>query len=120
MPKHILMVEDEALVAEIAALTLEDAGYIVELCATAPQAIEQVANLSPHLILLDINLGAGGSGLDVARAMLHQAGPPFVFVTGQADAATQGSAMALGPVGYLNKPYKPSELLAAVEAALAS
>jgi CheY-like chemotaxis protein len=119
MAKRILIVEDEAIVAEIAALMLEDAGYeVVGIYATAERAIAQLKSDAPDLALLDINLGAGASGIDVARTIVDEYGMPFVFVTAQADAATRERAMATGPAGYLMKPYQPSELLAAVATAL--
>lgn len=113
--KRVLIVEDEGLVAEVAALTLEDAGYVVlDICADARTAVGQVGRLAPDVTLIDINLGAGGSGLDVARFIVSRHGSPFIFVTGQSDAATRAQAMELRPADYLVKPYRPDELVAAV------
>lgn len=110
-PKRILIVEDEVIVAEIAALTLEDAGHqVLDVCLDADTAIERIRELSPDLALIDINLGQGGSGFDVAR-FAAQRGCAFAFVTAQADAATRAEAMTLGPCAYVLKPYRPVELL---------
>lgn len=119
MNKRILIVEDEALVAEVTAIILEDAGYdVVDLCATAAGAIARVDRLVPDLVLLDINLEAGGDGIEVGRVIAERYGVPFVFVTAQTDRRTKDEAMATGPAGYLTKPYDPELLLRTVAAAL--
>jgi len=113
--KRILIVEDEGLVAEIAAITLEDAGHIVlDICADWRTAVEQIETLTPDVALIDINLGAGGSGFDVARHIAGRPGLKFMFVTGQSDAATRAKAMEFKPADYIVKPYRPGELVGAI------
>lgn len=122
---RILVVEDEALIAENLRLTLEDLGYAVP--ATCYTFAEARAALAPaplppaDLVLLDINLGsidAEQSGLALARQLRAQGGPPFIFLTAYSDLATIRQATQLQPSGYLIKPVGGPALFAAIQSAL--
>ena len=122
----VLLVEDEALIAEELRLTLEDFGYAVlppchsfadgRLAITDPAA-------RPDLVLLDINLRDAHplhNGLALAQLLRQQADPPpFIFLTAYDDADTIRQAALLQPAGYLLKPATEKVLFAAVQVALA-
>ncbi len=122
----VLLVEDEALIAEELRLTLEDFGYAVlppclsfaegRLALTDPGA-------RPDLVLLDINLRDAHplhNGLALAQLLRRQAdAPPFLFLTAYDDADTIRQAAALQPGGYLLKPVTEAALYAAIQVALA-
>jgi DNA-binding response OmpR family regulator len=108
---RILIVEDEPLVAFDNEYVLQDAGYmVVGSVDTAEVAIETIHAGQPHLVLTDISLSGGGTGLDVAAAA-REAGVPVIFVTGACP--TEAKALA---VGCLAKPYTQRDLLAAIDA----
>ncbi|WP_293971727.1 response regulator [Sphingomonas sp.] len=108
---RILIVEDEPLVAFDNEYVLQDAGYlVVGSVDTVEVAIETIHAGQPHLVLSDIRLSAGGTGLDVAQAA-REAGVPVIFVTGHCP--TEAKALA---VGCLAKPYTQRDLLAAIDA----
>jgi DNA-binding response OmpR family regulator len=108
---RILIVEDEPLVAFDNEYVLQDAGYlVVGSVDTVEVAIETIHAGQPHLVLTDISLSGGGTGLDVAEAA-RAAGVPVVFVTGACP--TEARALA---VGCLAKPYTQRDLLAAIDA----
>ena len=122
---RVLVVEDEALIAENLRLTLEDLGYQVPATcytlAEARAALAGPAALAPDLVLLDINLGSADpahSGLALARELGAAGGPPFVFLTAYSDLATIRQATQLRPSGYLIKPVGGPALFAAIQAAL--
>lgn len=121
---RILVVEDEALIAENLRLTLEDLGYEVPAtCYTFAEATAALAAPPPvaDLVLLDINLGnadAQLSGLALARQLRAQGGPPFIFLTAYSDLATIRQATQLQPSGYLIKPVGGPALFAAIQSAL--
>ncbi|MDO7849158.1 response regulator transcription factor [Hymenobacter sp. M29] len=121
---RVLVVEDEALIAENLRLTLEDLGYqIPATCYTLAEARAALADaaLRPDLVLLDINLGSADpahSGLALARELGDAGGPPFVFLTAYSDLATIRQATQLRPSGYLIKPVGGPALFAAIQAAL--
>jgi DNA-binding response OmpR family regulator len=112
---RILIVEDEPLVAFDNEYVLQDAGYLVVASVdTASDAINTIHAGQPHLVLTDISLSGGGTGLDVAAAA-REAGVPVIFVTG----ACPVEAKALA-AGCLAKPYTQRDLLAAIDAVDAS
>ncbi len=107
--KRILIVEDEPLVAFDNEHALRDAGYdIVATVDTVPAAIDAIG-AGVDLVLADVNLSAGGSGRDVARAARDR-GVPLIFVTGSCPEDARALA-----VGLLAKPYSQRDLLAAID-----
>ncbi|MDO6416878.1 response regulator [Sphingomonas sp. BIUV-7] len=112
---RILIVEDEPLVAFDNEYLLQDAGYLVVASVdTVDDAIRTIHGQPLHLVLADVRLSDGGTGLDVAHAA-RDAGVPLIFVTGACPVEAQELA-----VGCLAKPYTPRDLLAAIDAVDAS
>jgi len=112
---RILIVEDEPLVAFDNEYVLQDAGYqVIASVDTVQDAIETIVLGRPDLVLADVGLSDGGTGLDVAYAA-RDSGVPVIFVTGACP--TEARALA---VGCLAKPYTQRDLLAAIDAVDAS
>jgi DNA-binding response OmpR family regulator len=110
---RILIVEDEALVAMEIEGMLGLAGH--EAIAQADDlqsALAAVEAERPDLALVDIQLGRGVSGLDIAEA-LKDRGIPVLFATGNCP-MERGRELALG---CLHKPFTDNMLIAAVRAA---
>lgn len=112
----ILMVEDEALIAEIMAEALVDAGYEVITAFTGPEAVALIERCCDHFSALvsDFHLPGGLTGLDVAAAMRHRRpGLPVVMATGRPDVLL---AQAQDRSGFivLRKPYTPTDMIAAL------
>lgn len=124
-PISLIIVEDEALIAENLRLTLEDLGYqVLAVCHKYARAAEALATHRPDLVLLDINLGhqqPGRDGLALAQLLsADPAGPPFIFLTAYNDLDTIRRATRLQPSGYLIKPVNPAALFAAIQTAIES
>lgn len=84
---QLLFVEDEALIREIVADCLHDHGFGVVQAATAEDAMQRMmGGLGPPLVITDIDLGAGRSGIELAD-WVHQGWPELavIFVTGRTD-----------------------------------
>lgn len=108
---RILIVEDEPLVAFDNEYVLRDAGYrVVASVDTVDAAIETILAGNPDLVLADLHLSGGGTGVDVAQAAFD-AGVPVIFVTGACPEAARALA-----AGCLAKPYSQRDLLAAIDA----
>lgn len=117
--EHILIVEDEAVIAMDMQSLLESLGYHVPfIAADAAETFGAVRVARPDLVLLDINLGSGPDGISVAEELQRRWELPIIFLTAHADAATIGRAKALQPYHYLLKPFAERELAIAVELAL--
>ena len=117
---RILVVEDEAAIAELVALNLRHAGYEVELAATADQARAAVDAALPDLVLLDWML-PGQSGLALARhwrADTRTRGLPLIMLTARVDEADRVAGLDAGADDYLSKPFSTNELMARIRAVL--
>ncbi len=117
--RRIFVVEDEALIAMELRDHLQELGY--EVCGHAARgeaALRMIPEAAPDLILMDINLGHGMSGLEVAEHLQRESEVPIVFLTAYADAALTERAAVTGSFGYLVKPYQPAALQANIEMAL--
>ncbi len=121
----LLVVEDEALIAQTLRLTLEGLGYdVLATCFTYAEAAEAFLAYKPDLVLLDINLGheyPGRDGLALAQILTTLSPPvPFIFLTAYNDLDTIRRATRLAPSGYLIKPVNAAMLFAAIQAAIES
>jgi CheY-like chemotaxis protein len=82
-PLLVVLAEDEAISAMAMRIELEKMGYkVVRVAARGADAIRHIRDVSPDLIILDIRLADGVSGLDVAREARRFSSAPIVFVTG--------------------------------------
>ena len=113
---RILIVEDEAIVAMLFADLLVAMGY--EVCAieaTEAGAIAAAVRCRPDLMIVDAHL-VEGSGASAVAAILRAGFVPHVFVSGD---RLREQAIALGSV-VLQKPFRESDLVRAIERALAT
>jgi AmiR/NasT family two-component response regulator len=118
--RRIFVVEDEALIAMELKDRLEGLGY--EVCgsaAHAERALEQIGALRPDLVLMDVNLAGGMSGVEAAERVRDSCAIPVVFLTAYSDPALIARAARAGSFGYLVKPFEGRELHATIEMALA-
>ena len=119
MSIRILIVEDDPIISHDIELILSNAGYLVEGTAfNAVQAINHLASKDLDFALLDIHLGKGDSGIDVAEIIHTKYQIPYVFLTSFSDKTTLAAAMEQGPYGYLVKPFQEATLLSTISLAL--
>lgn len=117
---RILIVEDEPLIAEDLRAHLEELGY--EVCAACDNALDAMAEVvarKPDLLLLDINLGDGPDGVQLAEKVRAKHATPFIFVTSHSDKATLERVKPLRPAGFIIKPFDENDLRTQIELALA-
>jgi two-component system, response regulator RegA len=115
--RTLLLVEDDAALAEGLERALARRGYAVTVCATLHDALERISHGAPDYAAVDLRL-PDGSGLAVVRA-LHEANAhtSVVIVTGYANIATAIEAIKLGAKNYLCKPIDADAVTAALEGA---
>lgn len=117
---RILIVEDEPLIAEDLRAHLEDLGYEVAAhCDNALDAMAEISMQKPDLLLLDINLGDGPDGVQLAEKVKAKHSMPFIFVTSHSDKATLDRVKPLRPAGFIIKPFDENDLRTQIELALA-
>jgi DNA-directed RNA polymerase specialized sigma24 family protein/CheY-like chemotaxis protein len=113
----VLIIEDEQLIAMDLARIVEEMGH--RLCGTASrqkEAIELAERTRPALVLADIQLQNGDSGIQTVREILQRIDAPVIFVTGFPERLLTGEA--LEPAFVITKPFNPQTLKTAIAQAL--
>jgi CheY-like chemotaxis protein len=115
----ILVVEDDALVAAYIRDVLEASGFAVPgVASTGLEAFALVHEMKPRLALVDIRLAGPLDGIEVARQLLTRFGVPSIFLSGIDDPEILERAEQAHPLGFLRKPFLPSQVFNALERAL--
>lgn len=115
---HILLVEDDAELHALVAGRLAESGYRVASAFTGSEALAQVEEQVPDLVLLDVMLPAL-DGLEVCRRL--RAAHPLLYIimlTARADELDRVVGLEVGADDYVTKPFSLQELVARVRAAL--
>ena len=115
--KTILVVEDEARIADLVRTYLERAGFGVLVVGDGDSAVASVRKVKPDLIVLDLGLPKL-DGLDVTRALRRFSETPIVMLTARGEEADRIVGLELGADDYIVKPFSPKELVARVRAVL--
>jgi DNA-binding response OmpR family regulator len=122
-PEHpskgtVLLVEDEASIADLVRLYLERDGFRVVWRTDGPSGLAAVDAERPRLVLLDLML-PGMDGFEVTRALRQRGGRvPIIVVTAREEEADRVLGLELGADDYVTKPFSPRELVARVKAVL--
>ena len=123
-PGHLIYVaEDDEAVRRSVAMLLDGAGYRVAAFASGEdmlQALDAHPPPSPSCAVVDVRMGAGMTGVDLQHALTKRPGNhlPVVIVTGHADVPLAVAAMRAGVRDFIEKPYPPERLFAAIADAL--
>ncbi len=117
MTKTILIVEDEARLAEILGEYLKREGFRTERAKDGQRALELWRAARPDLILLDLMLPLL-DGLEVARRVRAESAVPIIMLTARDEEVDKLVGLGLGADDYVVKPYSPREVVARVKAVL--
>jgi len=116
--KKIMIVEDEPSLVFTLRDTLENEGYEVAIVETGTEALEQVADFMPDLMLLDIML-PGMSGFEVCKKMRElKFNFPVIMLTARDQEIDKVTGLNIGADDYITKPFGVKELLARIQARL--
>lgn len=115
----ILIVEDEALVAQDIRYRMQSVGYtVVGTVGDGEDAMEHVKKYHPDLILMDIMINGDMDGIETAELIRRDYDIPIVFLTAYEDEFTVRRAKEVAPYGYLHKPFETRDLKFMIEMAL--
>ena len=118
--RALLLVEDDALLAESLSRAFMRRGYAVEVCDTAHDAFDRISARPPRFAIVDLRL-PDGSGLPILRAIkAADAAASVVVLTGYANIATAIESIKLGARNYLCKPVDAEAIAAALHGPQAS
>lgn len=119
---NILIVEDDALIAENLKYTLEDLGYhVCGICYHFDEAKASILQTDADLILLDINLEEAEewkNGISLGAFIQETSRIPFIYLTAYDDFKTIKEATRQHPQGYLIKPANAASLFAMIQTAI--
>ena len=115
----ILIVEDEAVVAENLEMMITDGGYdVVGRADNADAAVNAASELKPNLILMDIVLRGQKNGIDASYEIKEKLDIPVIFLTAYSDLKLVDRAKSTEPYAYIVKPFQEGQLFASIEMAL--
>ena len=115
---RILVVEDEAIIAEMIKIMLQEMGHNVPfVCHTQDQAEKIIDEEQFDFAVLDINLEGGMEGIELAH-VLKSKGIPFMFLTSYSDRSTLEEAKQTLPGAYVLKPFTEQDLYTGIEMSL--
>ena len=113
----MLVVDDEAAIAEAVRARLESEGYRVVVAADGPEAIDAHREHQPDLVVLDLML-PGMDGLEVCKRLQRDRWTPVLMLTAKTEEADKVAGFAVGADDYLTKPFSLRELAVRVRAIL--
>jgi DNA-binding NtrC family response regulator len=114
--QKIVIVEDEAIIAQYLKMEMEFAGYIVNgIYSNGKDCIEAAKEMDTDVFLMDINLNGPIDGIDTAKEILVFKKVAIIFMTGFSEELIEARAMKLNPAAFLNKPVEIEDLMPVLE-----
>ena len=120
-PEHakILIVEDEGILAEALTSRLSSAGYdVIGVASTGADAIEEVKEHVPELILMDVRIKGPMDGIETTAAIREESDVPVIYMSGNSDPQTIDRAKVTAVSGFVTKPIQYPALGNAIEMAI--
>ena len=116
-PRRILVVEDDARIADMLDNYLQAQGWRTTVLGNGLQVVPEIRRLEPALVLLDIML-PGQDGVQVCREVRAFSAVPIIMVTARVDEIDRLIGLEVGADDYLCKPFSPREVVARIKALL--
>jgi CheY-like chemotaxis protein len=117
--EHVLVVDDDPTVRSIALSMLEYLGYSSAAVASGEEAVRYLERQPAHLVMLDMQMGAGINGRETYEKILDiRPGQRAILVSGYAETGEINKALALGVSRFVEKPFTLEELSSAIQTAM--
>jgi len=114
---RVLVVDDDAALAEMLSLVLRNEGFEPIWCAHGDKAMTVFRDSRPDLVLLDVML-PGKDGVDVCKEIRGESTVPIVMLTARSDTIDVVAGLEAGADDYVAKPFKAKELVARIKTRL--
>ena len=115
--RNILVVDDEAQITRVLKTTLSAQGYGVRSASDGSQALEEMKNWAPDLVITDLRM-PNMDGLELCRRIRKTSRTPILVLSVKGEEKIKVEALDAGADDYITKPFSVNELLARVRAAL--
>ncbi len=115
--KNILVVEDEASIAEVVSLYLKRAGFNVQTASDGKQAMVIFERQMPDFVILDLMLPEI-DGLSLTRWLRDRSDVPIIMLTARREEIDRIAGLEMGADDYVVKPFSPQELVSRVRAVM--
>ena len=116
-PRQVLVVEDDAKIAQLLLDYLRSEGYLASAVADGQLALAHIAREPPAVVILDLML-PGLDGIGVCRAVREFSDVPILMLTARVDEVDRLLGLDSGADDYVCKPFSPREIVARVRALL--
>lgn len=113
----VLVIEDDKMIQNLMATTLEISNYAYQIAPNAEQGILKATSYNPDVIILDLGL-PDMDGIEVIKKVRSFSNIPIIVVSARIDNEDKISALDAGADDYLTKPFNTEELLARIRVAL--
>jgi DNA-binding response OmpR family regulator len=114
---RILLVDDEPLITDSLSYSLKREGFEVKSVGDGEQALKEMSDFEPDLVVLDIML-PGMNGLEVCRRIRTKGSTPVIMLTARGEELDRILGLEVGADDYLAKPFSFRELLARIRSIL--
>ena len=115
--KSILVVEDEASIAEVVSLYLQRAGFTVQIAPDGKKAMSLFEREQPNFVILDLMLPEV-DGLSLTRWLRDRSDVPIIMLTARREEMDRIAGLEMGADDYVVKPFSPQELVSRVRAVM--
>src|SRR3954467_13309951 len=112
---RVLVVEDDAEIADVLRRSLRQEGYEVKTSADGVEALDVATGFVPDLVVLDLGLPRL-DGTEVCRRLRAEGDVPILMLTARAETEDRVSGLDIGADDYLTKPFERLEFLARIRA----
>lgn len=113
---RVLIIEDDRILALSLEIMLKKLGYTqIKKANTGMKALETLVDFTPDIMLVDIKLGSGITGIDVVKKVQETTHTPVIYITGNSDDYHRNLAAETDYMRYLVKPISFTELKKAFE-----
>jgi DNA-binding LytR/AlgR family response regulator len=118
---RVLIVEDQVITAKsIEAMILDHEMDVIAICKSGEEALQVAERNIPDVVIMDIKLQGKLTGIQTAEAIQEIQSTPIIYLSDYTDKVTVRKAKGTHPANYLAKPFTESDLLRAIEIAIAN